>query len=189
MAQRQLQPHHRQLTVLMLACFMSLLAWLQGCAHANDSVGMTLLFTNKSRDYIVVSRFDPDGQRGPTPGALGVGGSKQMAFMAGDSKRGVPQFVEVEWEESTPQAQAALNRLPKLEGKISAEELANRQKLLEAAYALRLRYTRRIDLTPILTPELLAQVRANRTTTRLMLTVVFKDDNVTITAKPEVWRK
>ena len=111
-----------------------------------------------------------------------------MAFMAGDSKRGVPQFVEVGWEESTPQAQAALDRLPNLTGKISKEELSNRKVLLEKAYALRHRYTRRIDLTPILTPALLAQVRANRSTTRLMLTVVFKDDNVTITAKPEVWR-
>jgi hypothetical protein len=192
MAQSKLQPHHRHgqlMQRLGLACFMSLFAWLQGCAHASDRMGMTLLFMNKSRDYIVVTRFDPDGQRGPTPGAVGVGGKAQMSFMPGDSQRGVPQFLEVAWEESTPQAQAALDRLPKLEGVVSAEKREIRKKSLDEAYALRHRYTRRIALTPILTPELLAQVRANRSTTHLKLTVVFQGDQVNITATPEVWRK
>lgn len=194
MAQSKLQPHHRhgQLMLrIVLACFMSLFAWLQGCAHASDRFGMTLLFMNKSRDYIVVTRFDPDGQRGPTPGALGANPNsfKQMSFMPSDSQRGVPQFVEVGWAESTPQAEAALNRIPELEGVVSREKLKIRKILLDEAYALRHRYTRRIDLTPILTPELLAQVRANRSTTHLKLTVVFQGDQVSITAAPEVWRK
>lgn len=173
---------------LMLALLLPL-AGVLGCAHANHSVGMTLLFTNKGQDYIVVKRFELDGQRGPAPGALGVGGSAQMSFMAGDSKRGVPKFVVVEWAESTPQAQAALDRIPELSGKVSAEESVNFQKLLDEAYALRHRYTRRIVLTPILTPELLAQVQANRSNTHLKLNVVFQGEDVSITAEPEVWRK
>lgn len=188
MAQRQLQLHHchRQLMrSIALACFMSLFAWLQGCAHANDSVGMTLLFTNKGPYSMGVSRFDPDGQRGPTPGALGVGGSAQMAFMAGDSKRGVPQFVEVEWAIATPEIQALRSKRNQLFSTYSKPWMDETDRI----NAITPHHTRRIDLTPILTPELLAQVRANRTTTRLMLTVVFKDDNVSITAKPEVWRK
>jgi hypothetical protein len=55
--------------------------------------------------------------------------------------------------------------------------------------ALNSNLMRRIDLTPILTPELLAQVRANRSSTNLKLTIVFEGENVTITATPEVWRK
>ena len=168
---------------------MSLFAWLQGCAHASDRMGMTLLFMNKSRDYIVVTRFDPDGQRGPTPGAVGVGGKAQMSFMPGDSQRGVPQFLEVAWAENTPEFEARLQQIPKPAGVVPHEELTRINQLLDKAYALRKRYTRRIDLTPILTPELLAQVRANRSTTHLKLTVVFQGDQVNITATPEVWRK
>jgi hypothetical protein len=178
-----------------------LAAWaasLLGCAHAEPSLGMTLLFLNMGPRFIVVERFAPDGQRGPVPGALGSdaklltperGGGKQMAFMPGDSKRGVPEFVDIAWAESTSQSEAALDRIPRLSGRVSAEEQANRKKILDAAYALRNNYTRRINLTPILTPELLSQVRANRGTTNLKLTVVFKGEDVTITAAPEVWRK
>jgi hypothetical protein len=91
----------RQLMAMaLLATQLALLSiGLSGCALAqsNDPVGMTLLFMNKGPYSIGVRRFDPDGLRGPTPGAVGVGGGKQMSFMPGDSKRGVPQFVEVEW--------------------------------------------------------------------------------------------
>jgi len=175
-------------------------AWatsLVGCTHAAPpSVGITLLFLNKGGRFIVVERFDPDGKRGPVPGALGSGAGlpdsahgKQMSFMPGDSKRGVPEFVDVAWEESTPQAEAALGRIPKLTGKVSVEEQASRKKLLDEAYALRRSYAHRINLTPILTPELLAQVRSSQSATNLKLTVVFKGEDVTITAEPEVWRK
>ncbi|TBO32929.1 hypothetical protein EYS42_07140 [Aquabacterium lacunae] len=171
---------------------------LFGCAHAEPSLGMTLLFLNMGGNSILVERFDPDGHRGPVPGFLGSdaklltperGGGAQMSFMSGDSKRGAPEFVDVVWSESTPQAEAALSRIPKLSGKVSVEQQASRKKLLDDAYRLRNNYTRRIDLTPILTPELVTQVRANRANTNLKLMVVFKGEDVTITASPEVWRK
>ena len=180
------------MVMALLATQLALLSiGLSGCALAqsNDSMGMTLLFMNKGPYSIGVRRFDPDGLRGPTPGGVGVGGGKQMSFMPGDSKRGVPQFVEVEWKEETPQVEAKLRQIPEPSGEASREERARLNNLLDEAYALRKHYTRRIDLTPILTPELLGQVRANRSTTNLKLTIVFEAENVTITAAPEIWRK
>ncbi len=170
---------------IALACFISLLALLQGCAHANDSLGMTLVYTNKGPFSLGVKRFDHDGQRGPTPGAIGVGGSKQMSFMPGDSKRGVPQFVEVEWMVSTPEVERLRAKRDRDFSDYSRPWIDETNRI----NANSPRYTRRIDLTPILTPELLAQVRANRSTTHLKLTVVFQGENVSITAAPEVWRK
>lgn len=55
-------------------------------------VGMTLLF--KVRAGVVVRRFDPEGVRGPVPGAVGgmfPGGGAVMSFMPGDSGRGLPK--------------------------------------------------------------------------------------------------
>jgi hypothetical protein len=47
----------------------------------------------------------------------------------------------------------------------------------------------RVDLRPLLTPELLAQVRANRINTQLLLTVVFTGGQVQISAQAEQWRR
>ncbi|MBP8149482.1 MAG: hypothetical protein KAY21_07165 [Limnohabitans sp.] len=44
-------------------------------------------------------------------------------------------------------------------------------------------------MTSILTPELLAKVRANPSTTHLKLTVVFKDDDVSLIAEADVWKQ
>jgi hypothetical protein len=186
------------MVMALLATQLALLSiGLSGCALAqsNDSMGMTLLFMNKGPYSIGVRRFDPDGLRGPTPGALGASTTegKQMSFMPGDSKRGVPQFVEVGWTASTPASKTKLAEydllFPHKEGGLSKEDIAQRDEFLKHAYSLANTYTRRIDLTPILTPELLAQVRANRSSTNLKLTIVFEGENVTITATPEIWRK
>ncbi len=78
----------------MITCLSS---FLTGCLADERPVGMTLLF--QSAGYPVgVARFDPDGQRGPVPGAVGgmfPKGGAQMSFMPGDSKWGAPKFVEV----------------------------------------------------------------------------------------------
>lgn len=170
---------------IFTVCLMSLLTLLQGCAYATDNVGMTLLFTNKGPYSIGVLRFDPDGQRGPTPGSLGVGGNAQMAFMAGDSKRGVPQFVELEWMVATPEVKNLRTKRDQAFSDYSKPWMDETDRINTIAP----HYTRRIDLTDLLTPELLAQVRTNRSNTHLKLTVVFKDDSVNITAEPEIWRK
>lgn len=170
----------RTLTLGLMA--MSLIA----CVHAGDNrpVGMTLLFMNAGAYSIGVTRFDPDGLRGPVPGSVGSGGGAQMSFMPGDSQRGVPQFVEVEWMVATPEVESARALRNKEFKKYSEPWMQETDRINQQTP----RYTRRVDLTPILTPELIAQVRANRQTTNLKLTITFDNDQVSIVAQPEKWR-
>lgn len=201
MAQKQLQPHHQRRALI----FLLLAELLSACANAGDDrVGMSLHFINRGINSIGVYRFAPDGLEGPVPGALGPDGNsyernkqdsqvgKSMSFMPTDSKHGVPQFVDIEWFVSTPEYRAAFSeykqRLPLRGGMISKEELIQQKIERETIETLGRTYKRRIDLTPILTPELLTQVRANRRNTQLKLKVVFTDDDVTVTASAEVWR-
>jgi hypothetical protein len=201
MAQKQLQPHHQRRALI----FLLLAELLSACANAGDDrVGMSLHFINRGINSIGVYRFAPDGLEGPVPGALGPDGNsyernkqdsqvgKSMSFMPTDSKHGVPQFVDIEWFVSTPEYRAAFSeykqRLPLRGGMISKEELIQQKIERETIETLGRTYKRRIDLTPILTPELLTQVRANRKNTQLKLKVVFTDDDVTVTASAEVWR-
>jgi hypothetical protein len=201
MAQKQLQPHHQRRALM----FLLLAELLSACANAGDDrVGMSLHFINRGINSIGVYRFAPDGLEGPVPGALGPDGNsyernkqdsqvgKSMSFMPTDSKHGVPQFVDIEWFVSTPEYRAAFSeykqRLPLRGSMISKEELIQQKIERETIETLGRTYKRRIDLTPILTPELLAQVRANRKNTQLKLKVVFTDDDVTVTASAEVWR-
>jgi hypothetical protein len=201
MAQKQLQPHHQRRALM----FLLLAELLSACANAGDDrVGMSLHFVNRGINSIGVYRFAPDGLEGPVPGALGPDGNsyernkqdsqvgKSMSFMPTDSKHGVPQFVDIEWFVSTPEYRAAFSeykqRLPLRGGMISKEELIQQKIERETIETLGRTYKRRIDLTPILTPELLTQVRANRKNTQLKLKVVFTDDDVTVTASAEVWR-
>jgi hypothetical protein len=159
---------------------------LHGCAIAQDGqpVGITLLFINKGSYSMGVHRFSPDGLNGPIPGALGVGGSAQMSFMAGDSKRGIPQFVDIEWTIATPKI-TSMRESRDARHELYSNAWIAETKEINLATPM---HKRRIDLTPILTPELLAQVRANRKNTQLKLKVVFTDDDVTVTASAEVWR-
>lgn len=176
-------------TVIMGLMAMGLIA----CVHAGDErpVGMTLRFMNVGAHDIGVTRFDPDGLRGPVPGSLGAGGGganmsfKQMSFMPGDSKRGVPQFVEVEWTVESDELRAEMDRV--LYSRADKFSLAWREDYKQFMIKVP-RYTRRVDLIPILTPELIAQVRANRQTTNLKLTITFNNDQVSIVAEPEKWR-
>ena len=166
--------------------FLLLAELLSACANAQDThhLGMSLLFTNKASNGIGVRRFATDGLTGPVPGALGVGGSAQMSFMAGDSKRGVPQFVDIEWTVTTPEISEAQRQKDIRFKEYSTEWREETERI----YAMSPMHKRRIDLTPILTPELLTQMRANRKNTQLKLKVVFTDDDVGITASAEVWR-
>ena len=201
MAQKQFQPNHQRRALM----FLLLAELLTASANAGDDrVGMSLHFVNRGISSIGVYRFAPDGLEGPVPGALGPDGNsyernkqdsqvgKSMSFMPTDSKHGVPQFVDIEWFVSTPEYRAAFSeykqRLPLRGGMISKEELIQQKIERETIETLGRTYKRRIDLTPILTPELLAQVRANRKNTQLKLKVVFTDDDGTVTASAEVWR-
>lgn len=179
----------RTVTAAFVALAALMAMSLTACVHAGEQrpVGMTLLFLNVGTDSIGVKRFDPDGLRGPVPGALGASltEGKQMSFMPGDSKRGVPQFVEVEWMVATPQYDDEWKALSSRTDKYSKQWLTD----VNAVNARAPHYTRRIDLTSIVTPALIEQVRANRANTQLKLTIRFNNDQVSIEARAEKWRK
>lgn len=154
-------------------------------------VGMTFLFLNKGHEFIVVRRFDPDGQRGPVPGGLGASqnekwGGAQMSFMPGDSQRPVPQWIEAEWVEYSAEFKVWAEREEKLPQETAYTK--ERREEYAKAWATNPVFVRRVDLTGILTPEIIARARKNPKTTNVKLKVIFKDDQVSITAENEVWR-
>jgi hypothetical protein len=169
----------------MIAALSSLLT---ACLADNGPVGMSLLFQSAGRD-VLVQKFDFDGQRGPVPGAVGgmfPRGGAQMAFMPGDSKRPVPQEVEVEWLVWTDAYltwDTAFNEKPG-SYRYSPEGRAE----YEREWAKNPRFKPRIDLTPIITPDLLAKVRADRRGSLLKLIITFNNDQVDIKAEVEKWR-
>jgi hypothetical protein len=162
---------------------------LAGCVDAQDEkpIGMTLLFLNFGQDTIGVLRFDPDGVSGPVPGGLGPGRTdgKQMSFMPGKHKGGMPKSVEVEWLVSTPDIVAAEDRLDKQFKQYSPAWIDG----IKEIQAITPRHIRRVDLTTVITPELLARIRANRSTTNLKMAVIFQGEDVTLIAEPEVWNR
>jgi hypothetical protein len=161
------------------------------CRDEDGPVGMTLLFQSAGRP-VVVQRFDLDGRRGPVPGAVGgmyPRGGAEMAFMPGDSKRGMPQFVDVAWVVPTDDFDRwAIEEDQKPKGKVNKSELAERRAEFEKRWAANPQHAKRIDLTPIITPDLIAQVRADRQNTQLKLIVTFNNDKVDMQAEAYKWR-
>jgi hypothetical protein len=172
-----------------VACSIAglLVAPLIGCRAIENPIGMTLLFQCAGHE-VVVQRFDPDGQRGPVPGSVGSmspRGGKEMSFMPGDSKRAVPQFVDVAWVERTAEYTAwssEYHRRP-AEQKYSAASSAE----YKVEWAKQPHHTRRVDLRPILTPELVAQVRKDYRGTQLKLIITFNNEQVDIKAEAYKW--
>lgn len=163
-------------------------SFLTACLADDGPVGMSLLFQSAGRE-VLVQKFDFDGQRGPVPGAVGgvfPKGGAQMSFMPGDSKRPVPREVEVEWLVWTDEYLAwdkAFNEKPG-----SYMNSPEGQAEYQREWAKNPRYTRRIDLTPIITPELLAKVRSDHHGSLLKLIITFSNDQVDIKAEVEKWR-
>ncbi len=195
MAQKELPSNYSAPLTQRRALLLSATALLLGgCQKRERPIGFSLLFLNHGKEFIVVHQFDPDGQRGPVPGGLGVSkpenrsvSGKQMSFMPGDIKRPVPQWVQVSWKQHDKELKAYLQKYNQLPGEERYTDQV--QKEYEEQWARSPSYTQRVDLTPILTPELIAQARANYKTTNLLLTVIFMDDKVTIEAELEKWRK
>ena len=193
MAQTKLQLRHsrRALIAKMGALAAGLSAGLIACAQGTGTgqqrpVGLTLLFLNVGQDSIGVTRFDPDGMTGPTPGALGPSLTEgaQMTFMPGDSKRGVPQFVDVEWVVTTP-AISALQAARDSNFEIYKQPWMEETKRINSITP---RYRRRVGLNDVLTPALLETLRANAKSGNIKLTVKFNNDQVKIEAQPEQFR-
>jgi hypothetical protein len=174
------------------ALTMGLLATLLASCRADDKpVGITLLFQSAGRP-VVVQRFDPDGRRGPVPGAVGSmspRGGKEMAFMPGDSKRGMPTFVEVAWVVPTDDFDRwAEEEDQKPKGQLNKDELAQRRAEFKKRWTANPSHIKRIDLTPIITPELIEQVRADHQNTQLKLIITFNNEDVDIKAVAYKWR-
>ena len=158
------------------------------CREDEKPIGMTLLFQSAGRP-VVVQRFDPDDMRGPVPGAVGgmfPRGGAIMSFMPGDSKHGVPRFVDVAWVVPTSEYERwsqANSRKTNTEQYSEAGLAEYRRK-----WAKNPHHTQRIDLTSIITPELIAKVRTDHPNTQLKLTVTFNNDEVDIKAEAYKWR-
>jgi hypothetical protein len=169
----------------MIALLSSLLT---ACLADDGPVGMSLLFQSAGHP-VGVARFDPDGQRGPVPGGVGgmfPKGGAQMSFMPGDSKRPVPSFVDIEWTVESNELRAEMDRvLYSRADKFSDAWMKEFNEFMKNRVP---RYTRRIDLTPIITPELVAKVRADRRGSLLKLIITFNNDQVDIKAEVEKWR-
>jgi hypothetical protein len=162
---------------------------LASCAPYAQPIGMTLSFQSAGRP-VVVKRFDPDGLRGPTPGTLGSMGPKggaEMAFMPGDSKAGIPQFVDIEWIVPTPEYEkwSKQSQLKSSGDQYSQFGLSEYRR----EWAKNPRYTQRVDITSIVTPALVDQVRSNAQNTQLKLIITFNNDNVDIQAIAYQWRR
>lgn len=193
MAQTKLQLRHsrRALIARMGALAVGLSTGLIASAQTAGAgqtrpVGLTLLFLNVGQDSIGVTRFDPDGLRGPTPGALGpsLTEGKQMTFMPGDSKRGVPQFVDVEWVVETPEAKTEWKKFELRTDRYSQAGFAEIKRI----QALEKKYAQQITLTSVINLALLETVRANAKSGNIKLTVKFNNDQVKIEAQPEQFR-
>ncbi len=192
MAQTKLQLRHSRRTLMLKVGVLAigLSAGLIACAQATGTgqqrpVGLTLLFLNVGQDSIGVTRFDPDGFKGPTPGGLGAGGGgAQMTFMPGDSKRGLPQFVDVEWVVTTPAIKALQ------QSRNSNFELYKQPWMEETdrINSITPKYLRRVALNELLTPALLEALRVNPKSGNIKLTVKFNNDQVKIEAQPEQFR-
>ena len=168
---------------------IGLLIFVVTSCHAGERpIGMSLLFQGAGHE-VIVQRFDPDGRRGPVPGSVGgmsPRSGKQMSFMPGDSQRAVPQFVDVAWVERTAEFSEWI-RMDELRPREEQYSPMARAEY-KIAWAKQPHHTRRVDLTPILKPELLAQVRKDYRNTQLTLIITFNNDQVDIQAVAKKWR-
>lgn len=181
MAERKLWANRRAAIKYFLA---TAILSIGGCASRGSGIGLSLEFYNKGTRPLLVKRFDSDEKRGPVPGHLGPqGGGARMAFMPGDLKEGISNFIEVEWFLHSEEFLAWSNNTPDNE-RYSKEN----REIFRKLWATNPHYVQRIELTPILTPELIAKVQADRSNTQLKMIVIFRDDKVEITAKPYKWR-
>lgn len=180
MAKKELRIYHR------ISMIVGLLIGLSACAADNGSVGMTLRFISIGHE-VGVRTFQPEGGRNMAPGVVGGGerSGKEMAFMPGDAKGGMPVWVDVEWVvESQELRQRMDHELYTRPDKFSPEWAKDYEKFMAQVP----HYSRRIDLRPVITPELLAAVRADRHNTQLKLTFTFNNDKLDVKAAAYKWR-
>lgn len=188
MAQEKLWLRRSTFSALMMSLLASVLTFGR---TEEKPIGFTLLFQSAGRP-VVVQRFDPDGRRGPVPGAVGgmyPRGGAEMSFMPGDSEHGIPKFVEVAWVVPTDDFERwASQEDQQLKGMLTSNQLSTKQAEFRKRWAANPHYTRRVDLTHLVTPELVERVRVDRQNTQLKLIVTFNNSTVDIKAIPYKWR-
>ena len=179
---------HRACSHLRFVLAMGLMATiLTSCRSDEQRAGMTLQFQSAGRP-VGVWRFDPDGVRGPVPGAVDgmfPNGGAEMSFIPGDR---MPQFVDLAWVAPLLESGQPASGIEKPPGVMSKMRWRNFLAELNVAYRITPTYTRRIDLRSIITPELLGQVRAHAQDTQLKLFITFNNENVDVQAMAYKWR-
>ena len=183
MGREKLWRKHSIFQTLMVGILAMLLA---SCRADDKPIGMSLLFQSAGMS-VGVLRFDPDGTRGPVPGpvrGMSPRNGKEMSFMPGDIKRGMPKFVEVEWMVATEEYQKEREILNSRNDLYSNQWIQDSKRSNQRAP----HYTKRIDLTSIITPELIAQVRADYQNTQLKVIITFNNEDVSIQAMAYKWR-
>ena len=105
--------------------------------------------------------------------------------MPGDSKRAVPQFVDVAWVERTAEYTAWSSEYHRRPAALKYSAASTAEYKVE--WSKQPHHTRRVDLRPILTPELLAQVRKDYRGTQLKLIITFNNEQVDIKAEAYKW--
>jgi hypothetical protein len=172
---------------IFLALIIGLLVNINSSSQPSDKpIGMTLLFQSSSVP-VGVLRFDPDSRRGPVPGAVGgmyPRGGAEISFMPDDNRHSLPKFVDVQWMVATPAYDDEWKTLSERADKYSKKWMADAKKINAKAP----HYTKRIDLTPIITSELINQVRSDSQNMQLKLIITFDNDEVYIKALADKWR-
>lgn len=164
---------------------------MAGCQRDSGLVGFTLEYRCIGDHSIGVRREQFEGQSWTYgPGALGckprdeVTLGAQMSYMPDDRHGKMPTWVEVEWMVATPEYDRGGEKLFSRQDKYSDQWKAD----LAALNASAPRYTRRVDLTQIITPALLTKVQKNRNNTQLKLTFTFDGDRLDVKAEALKWR-
>ena len=179
MVKRKLRLEHFLLMTAMT------LAGLTACRAEGDSIGWTLVYECEG-PKIVVSKFQAEGMRAGGPGVVGCGpkGGAEMAFMPGDAQGNMPTYADVEWVVPTEKNDIAWKVLNFRSDKYSSIWMRD----YESYKAALSKFSRRLDLIPIVTPELIKKVKADRENTQLRLTMMFKENQLEVKAEAYKWR-
>jgi hypothetical protein len=161
------------------------LSLLGGCESDDQLPGMTLNFKCIGKP-LGITRFQPEGLRGMPPGTLGCGprSGAQMGFMPVDANGREPSYVDIEWvieNEESQRLWREWEQHPDPHGALGTQAYERYSKALS-------RYTARVDLRSVITPDALAAVRKNPSTTQLRLTILFNEGKVDVKASAFQWQ-
>jgi hypothetical protein len=167
------------------------------CQADSENLGFTLQYRCAGQN-LVVTREEFENQRVTLgPGFLGCNKAgvpenspeftwAQMSYMPDDKLGKMPTWVELRWLNLTPdfeQWSAEEEKKPVTEQRSPSNvaEYNRRRAALPSQ-------SKRIDLTPLITPDLVARVKADRRNTQLKLTFTFNNEQLNVKAEAYKWR-